>query len=142
MSPQLPKEVLDLGPYDFIYSFDVFVHVDLHTFHQTLLNLKPLMTTETRLFLSVANLCSDLGFSRFSKQRSFKVAGFYCKFSGLITLIKVMSPDIVRTCLDCAGYQVVQTSCKELSLEHFKEVPNENLYYQRDILFVVKLKSS
>jgi hypothetical protein len=142
VSPQLPKEVLDLGPIDFIYSFDVYVHVDLHTFHQTLLNLKPLMTTETRLFLSVANLCSDLGFSRFSKQRSFKVAGFYCKFSDLITLIKVMSPDIVRTCLDRAGYQVVQTSCKELSLEHFKEVPNENLYYQRDILFVVKLKST
>jgi hypothetical protein len=76
----LPKEVHDLGPYDFIYSFDVFVHVDLHTFYQTLLNLKPLMTSETRLFMSVANLCSDLGFSRFSKQRSFKVAGFYCKF--------------------------------------------------------------
>ena len=76
----MPKEVLDLGTYDFIYSFDVFVHVDLHTFYQTLMNLKPLMTGETHLFMSVANLCSDLGFSRFSKQRSFKVAGFYCKF--------------------------------------------------------------
>jgi hypothetical protein len=51
------------------------------------MNLKPLMTSETRLFMSVANLCSDLGFSRFSKQRSFKVAGFYCKFLELITLL-------------------------------------------------------
>ena len=51
-----------------------------------------------------------------------------------------MSPDIVRSCLNRAGYSVVQTSCKELSLEYFKDAP-ENLYCQRDILFVVKLKS-
>ncbi len=37
------------------------------------------------MMLSVANLCSDLGFDRFSKQSNFKVAGFY-----------FMSPDIIR----------------------------------------------
>lgn len=78
-SPEMPKPVKDNGSYDFIYSFDVFVHVDIHTFFHTLMNLRPLMTKDTLFFVSVANLCSTLGFDRFKKQRAFKVAGFYCK---------------------------------------------------------------
>ena len=57
-SPDLPSEVISHGTYDFIYSFDVFVHVDIHTLYHTLLNLKQVMSDKTLLFMSVANLCS------------------------------------------------------------------------------------
>ena len=112
VSPLLPKAVQESGPYDFIYSFDVFVHCDIHTFFQTLLNLKPLMTSDTLFFVSVANLCSKLGFDRFKKQRSFKVAGFYCKCINLslpynVDLI-VMSPDVVKTLISEAGFDIIK----------------------------------
>jgi 2-polyprenyl-3-methyl-5-hydroxy-6-metoxy-1,4-benzoquinol methylase len=79
VSPDFPKEVYDQAPYDFIYSFDVFVHVDIHTFYHTLLSLQKIVTPESHIFMSVANLCSENGWTRFSKQKVFKVAGFYCK---------------------------------------------------------------
>lgn len=79
VSPDFPTALINQSPFDFIYSFDVFVHVDIHTFYHTLMNLKKLMTKDTLVFMSVANLCSELGWQRFSKQKQFKVAGFYCK---------------------------------------------------------------
>lgn len=83
VSPDFPAEVKLAAPFDFIYSFDVFVHVDLHTFYQTLLFLHPLLKPDgsTHLFFSLANLCSDLGFDRFKKQKTHKVAGFCCIFT-------------------------------------------------------------
>ncbi|CDW74331.1 UNKNOWN [Stylonychia lemnae] len=118
----IPKEVVEHGQYDFIYSFDVFVHVDIHTFYHTLLNLKQVMSQDTLLFMSVANLCSQKGFDRFKKQKQFKVAGFY-----------FMSPDIVRKIVNEAGFELQRCSLDEVN-------ESQNLYYQRDILFVLKLK--
>ena len=59
----------------FLKCFDVFVHVDMHTFYQSLMNIKPMMSDTTLFFVSVANIISDLGFDRFKKQKTFKVSG-------------------------------------------------------------------
>ena len=108
VSPSLPKELP--AAFDFIYSFDVFVHCDIHTFYQTLLNIKPLLNKDHGLFfVSVANLCSKLGFERFKKQKAFKVAGFYCKFY-LSHPHVVMSPDIVKTLVHEAGFIILKSN--------------------------------
>lgn len=91
VSPDFPQSVVSQAPFPLIYSFDVFVHVDLHTFYHTLLNLKKLMNEKSRFIVSVANLCSELGFERFSKQKEFKVAGFYCK-----TLLKFIIYSVMK----------------------------------------------
>ena len=66
-----------------IYSFDVFVHVDIHTLFRTLEQARALLREGGLLMLSVANLCSKDGFARFKAQKDFKVAGFYCKLCAL-----------------------------------------------------------
>lgn len=70
---------------DFCYSFDVMVHVDIHTLFRVLKQVRILLKPEGYFMFSVANLCSENGFDRFSKQKNFKVAGFY-----------FMSPDIIK----------------------------------------------
>ena len=104
----------------------MFVHVDMHTFFQSLVNLKPLMSDSTLIFVSVANIVSDLGFDRFKKQKSFKVSGF-C----------FMSPEIAIKITTEAGFEIVSSnlkghvSCKDLE---------PNLYYERDILMILRKK--
>lgn len=56
-SPALPPKVQTLK-FDFVYSFDVFVHCDIHTFYQTLVNVRPVLKPGACFFVSVANLCS------------------------------------------------------------------------------------
>ena len=66
--------------------------------------------------ISVANLCSDLGWDRFSKQKNFKVAGFY-----------FMSPDIVKQILTKNGFVI----------EEMRAGESDNLYYKRDICLLI-----
>ena len=95
------------------------------------------MKAETLVFISVANLCSELGFDRFKKQKSFKVAGFYCNLFSIFNFqYIVMSPDIVKTLVSEAGFEFVKTSCPQIDplVEQ-----SSNLYYKRDILMILKL---
>lgn len=74
----MPEEVKG-KKFDFIYCFDVFVHTDSHIFYKTLQNLKPLLADDetSRVFVSVSNICSKLGFERFAAQKEYKVQGFF-----------------------------------------------------------------
>lgn len=64
----LPNELKEqLGLIDFAYSFDVFVHVDIHTLSRTLMQVHKLLKSGGMMMLSVANLCSETGYERFSK---------------------------------------------------------------------------
>ena len=82
----LPDQLIQYkGKIDFCYSFDVMVHVDIHTLYRVLKQVRMLLKPGGLMMLSVANLCSESGFDRFSKQSNYKVAGFY-----------FMSPDIIR----------------------------------------------
>lgn len=71
-----PSEVY--GTFDFIYSFDVFVHLDLHTIWQYFQELYKLLKVNGQAFISTANVMSPLGWARFSKQQKYSVGGFYC----------------------------------------------------------------
>lgn len=53
--------------FDFIYCFDVLVHCDIHTINRVLRQARQILAPNGMLMISVANLCSDLGFSRFLK---------------------------------------------------------------------------
>ena len=69
--------------------------------------------------LSVANLCSEMGYERFSKQKQFKVAGFY-----------FMSPDQITMLVKKAGF------CVKI-MKHEAEGEGENMYYKRDICVLI-----
>ena len=103
------------GTFDFVYAFDAFVHVDLHTmwryFQQFALVLKP----GGRGYVSTGNLMTERGFERFASQAEATQIGFY-----------FMTPDMVRRLLAKAGLAVVRES---------PEVPG-NLLLERDFLVV------
>ena len=115
---------------DFLYCFDVLVHVDLHTLYQTLHQIRLLLKPGGTAFFSTANLLTPAGFRRFAAQTKYTVGGFY-----------FLSPDIVTLLLGKAGLKVLKTS--EVP-EGFKEFSDDkgpargNLYYGRDFLVVVE----
>ncbi|KAM3573084.1 hypothetical protein VYU27_004953 [Nannochloropsis oceanica] len=116
--------------FDFLYSFDCLVHVDLHTLYQTLHQIRMILKPGGKAFLSTANLLTPAGFRRFAAQVKYTVGGFY-----------FLSPDIVTLLLKKAGLKVLKTS--EVP-EGFKEFSDDkgpakgNLYYGRDFLVVVE----
>jgi hypothetical protein len=62
------------------YSFDVMVHIDLHTIWKYLLEIRRVLKDETgRAFISTANLEAPGGWERFTKQKEYSVGGFYCE---------------------------------------------------------------
>lgn len=94
-SPAVPVELR--GRLDFAYSFDVFVHLDLHTQWQYIAATAQGLRPGGRAFFHTANLTTENGWSRFAAQPHFTVGGYY-----------FVSPEIVRTLLDRAGLVVVE----------------------------------
>merc|ERR1711907_313280 len=100
-----------------VYFFDVLVHVDHHTQWKYIQQLPSVLKSGGRALLHTANICSDKGFERFSRQDEASVGGF-C-FS---------SPEIV--------FKMVK-QVPELSIVcHSLELPPgvQNIYVQRDFL--------
>jgi SAM-dependent methyltransferase len=142
--PQLPSFLH--GTLDFIYSFDVFPHVDLHTLWKVLLDnsvalvghyFVSLLRTSCSCFLQyiqeismglkksgkafihTANIITPLGWSRFVQQDKYTPGGFY-----------FLSPEIVHTLIDKAnGFKIIKTSQHSVS---------NNMYYNRDYLIVLE----
>lgn len=105
--------------FDFIYAFDVFVHVDVHTIWQYLQYIHSMLSDTGVAFISTANICSTLGWNRFSNQKRFTVGGFY-----------FISPDIIRHLANKADLEIVQETPKD----------ETNLYYNRDFLCILRKK--
>ncbi len=104
--------------FDFVYSFDVFVHLDLHTIWPYFQAIQRMLKPGGRAFISTSNILAPLGWQRFAKQTKYSVGGFY-----------FVSPDMVRKMADRAGFDVVQESSWETG--------SANVYYERDFLFVL-----
>ena len=165
-SPNFPPSLL--GTCDFVYSFDVLPHVDLHTIYGYFQSIKqllkpnpPIVSTSTRprprVFLHTANLCAPLGFHRFASQSRPTAGGFH-----------FISPEIIRTLADKCGYRIIQQSKwiekdqsnADTDANSNQSIPSSphahsyshsssssssfhrrhNLYYQRDFLFVMEVK--
>lgn len=103
--------------FDFIYAFDVFVHVDLHTLREYLIRIHELLRPGGKCFFSAANVLSPEGWRRFSAQGRASVAGFCWT-----------SPDIVRCLIVNAGLRIVKEA----------EIDERNVYYNRDYLVLVE----
>ncbi|KAG5184383.1 methyltransferase type 12 [Tribonema minus] len=120
-APALPAAAAD--SYDFLYCFDVLVHVDLHVSWRYLREVRRCLTERGRAFLSFASVCSRLGWERFARQSKFTVGGFY-----------FMCPEMVRFIVAKAGLRIVR--------EGPPEGTTDNVYYNRDFLIVVEKDSN
>ncbi len=105
------------GSFDFIYSFDVFVHLDLHLIWKYMKEIKKLLKKDGHAFLHTANLKAPDGWKKFSKQDQFSIQGHY-----------FLCPEIIEIFAKQAGLKIVKQS-----------IPcGNNFYYNRDYLFVLK----
>ncbi|CAE8655560.1 unnamed protein product, partial [Polarella glacialis] len=100
-----------------VYSFDVFVHIDLHQMRHTLRCMRAILKPGGCCFVAFANLLAPAGWRRFSRQKRYSVGGFY-----------FVSPDIVRCLLLRAGFEILRVS----------EVDVDNTYLSRDLLVVAR----
>lgn len=113
--PELPRELA--GQFDFIYCFDVMVHLDLHTIWRYVQELTVTLKPSGRAFLHTANLTAPGGWESFARQREYRPEGHY-----------FVSPEIVHTLAHRAGLRIVKESTVDPS----------NFYFNRDYLFVVE----
>ena len=113
---QFPKELN--AAYDMVYSFDVFVHLDLHTIWKYLLEIKKILKPNGKVFLHTTNLKTPDGWERFSRQDRFQIVTHYFN-----------TPDIIDLLTEKAGYKTIKRS----------EIQPSNFYYNRDYLFVLSL---
>lgn len=113
--PRLPDELA--GSFDFLYSFDVFVHLDLHVQWRYFAEFARMLRPGGRAFVHTANLTSDAGWERFAAQEVYRVEGFY-----------FTTPESVRTLARRAGLDVVRE----------KGNAPGNFYDERDYLVLVE----
>lgn len=126
-APKFPDSAT--SQYDFVYAFDVFPHVDLHTQWRYYQEFARVMKPGARAIIHTANLEAPEGWDRFSQQDKYSVGGFY-----------FMVPSMVLTLIAKAGLEVVQTSLdvqKKLAPER-----QANTYYNRDFMVLVQKKAA
>lgn len=115
--PTLPVE-LDQR-LDFVYSFDVFVHLDLHTQWSYIQDFVRVLKPGGRAFIHTANLAQEEGWKRFASQGAYRVEGFY-----------FVIPEMVRELCARAGLRIV---------EEMSAGPGTgNFYYERDYLVLLE----
>ena len=102
--------------FDFVYSFDVFVHLDLHTIWSYFKEIKKIINKDGLIFLHTTNLKAPNGWERFEKQDEYRITGHY-----------FISPEIIKILADKANYEIIKES-----------VIGNNFYYKRDYLFILK----
>jgi SAM-dependent methyltransferase len=114
-SPDLPRHLH--GSLDFIYSFDVFVHLDVHTQWRYLRQISEVLRPGGHAFLHTSNLTTGEGWKLFSSQAQYAVEGFY-----------FVTPEIVRTLISHTDLELIKES----------EAGSSNYYLDRDYLFALR----
>eukprot|EP01122_Echinamoeba_exundans_P002441 TRINITY_DN12381_c0_g1_i1.p1 TRINITY_DN12381_c0_g1~~TRINITY_DN12381_c0_g1_i1.p1 ORF type:complete len:326 (+),score=47.90 TRINITY_DN12381_c0_g1_i1:133-978(+) len=110
--------------FDFIYVFDCFPHVDLHTQWKYYKDIKRALKPGGKALIHTASLETEQGWARFEKQEKYTVGGFY-----------FMVPSEVRTLIKRAGFTLLKEST-EVTENGKKQTGN--LYYDRDYLALVE----
>ena len=113
--PELPAEAT--ASFDFVYSFDVFVHLDVHTMWKYFREFHRVLKPSGHVFVHTTNLRAPGGWDRFSRQERFSVEGHY-----------FVTPDVVALLAERAGLTTVKTS----------SVDPDNFYFNRDHLVVMR----
>jgi SAM-dependent methyltransferase len=105
------------GTFDFLYAFDVFVHLDLHTQWKYLQEFYRLLRPGGRAFLHTSNLTTDAGWQRFASQPDYSFDGFW-----------FTSPELLQTLVERAGLLVTEEPALDPG----------NFYRRRDYLLIVE----
>ncbi len=103
--------------FDVLFSFDVFVHLDLHNIWAYFKEIKRALKPDGKVFLHTANLTTDAGWDRFKVQDRYWPGGFY-----------FITPETVHTLAKRAGFKIIKESKTDRS----------NFYLNRDFLFVME----
>lgn len=111
--------------YDFVYAFDVFPHVDLHTQWKYYQEFFRVLKPGCRAIIHTANLEAKEGWDRFAQQDKYSVGGFY-----------FMVPSMVLTLVKQAGLEVITTSTLTMGEN------SKNTYYNRDFIVLVSKPAS
>lgn len=116
---QVNGTTLPVGPltFDFVYAFDVFVHLDLHTQWSYIKEIARTLKATGHALIHSANLTTDRGWSKFAAQDQYDVTGFY-----------FVTPEVMRTLVDRAGMSVVKQSIPGV----------DNRYLDQDLLVVMQ----
>jgi SAM-dependent methyltransferase len=113
--PRLPDEFE--GRVDFIYSFDVFMHLDLHTMWRYVQEMSRMLRPGGRALVHVPNLAAPAGWKMFTEQDRYSIEdGWF------------LSPDMVRAMVEHTDLIPIKDSRPDPS----------NLYLNRDYLAVVE----
>jgi SAM-dependent methyltransferase len=113
--PKLPDDLT--GRLDFVYSFDVFVHLDLHTQWRYFQEVERVLKPGGRAFLHTANLTAPGGWERFAAQEHYTLDGHY-----------FVTPEVVKTLVGHTGLELVQESTPS----------DAHTVLKRDYLFVLE----
>lgn len=102
---------------DFVYAFDVFVHLDLHTMWKYLNEIYRMLKSGRHAFLHTANLRAPEGWKLFMREERYSVEGHY-----------FIVPEMAQLLAERAGLRLVKESRPDGS----------NFYFNRDYLFVLQ----
>jgi SAM-dependent methyltransferase len=105
------------GHFDFLYSFDVFVHLDLHTIWTYLQEIAKALKRGGKTFLHVTNLTTQAGWARFAAQERYRAENCY-----------FVCPELIDILVSHAGLRMIKRSQPDPA----------NFYLNRDDLFVLE----
>ncbi len=105
------------GKFDFVYSFDVFVHLDLHTMWKYFNEIGTILKEGGKVFISTTNLKAPDGWKKFSKQDAYSFATHY-----------FISPEIIDILAEHSNLRIIKRSI----------IDPTNYYLNRDYLVVLE----
>ena len=112
--PRLPQEWS--AQIDFVYSFDVLVHLDLKTIWRYLLECTRVLRPGGFALIHTTNLATDLGFERFDDLPARPFVG----------QDRFVTPEAVHVLLERSGLEYVKGSKPQ----------GDNLYFNRDYVVI------
>jgi SAM-dependent methyltransferase len=105
------------GKFDFVYAFDVFLHLDLHNIWKYFCGIARLLKPGGKTFVHTANLKAPGGWERFASQDSYAVEGHY-----------FLCPEMIGILAEHSGFKIVKASTPDPG----------NFYLNRDYLVVLE----
>ena len=105
------------GKFDFLYSFDVFVHLDLHTIWKYFNEIRTVLREGGKAFVHTTNLKAPKGWEWFSSQDTYSVGGGY-----------FVCPEIIDVLAQHSNLRIVKRS----------SIDPSNFYLGRDYLVVLE----